>query len=902
MPTTEQFDAAISLDSPFSLQTQQGTLSSKTDIGLYKVSASSSSLNARFALTDLTGNALLRVYGSDRTLIQESNQLSRLSESILLNGIASGTYYIEVALDTAPTATSANYKLNVEFNTTADFSNIFWRNAAAQQAGIWQMSGINLTGSTTIDGVGAEWQVQGFDDFDGDGEDDIVWRNLNSGEVGFWFIKDKQVASSIVTETISLDWKIVDTANLDGNKFADLVWQRYEGAVSTGTVALWQMQGSTRVNSGLLESATGWSIQKVGDFDGDSQDDLYWRSTNGGTAVFLLSGTTRLEGALGPNIPLEWQLQFVSDLDADGKDDLIWRNEQTGTVGLWLMDGLQSSSTRAIEAGLGWRVEQVADFNGDGKADLLCRHINNDVAVALMDGLTTTQFINLLPVGQEWKVEQATDFNGDGKADLLWRSESLQSAAIWLIDGTATTVGFLKDSNGADLKKAYSGIDAGWKIQGTLERNLTSKPFSISGATLETAFNIGILDDAGKYQDKISLGESDFYKFSVGIESDLTASVSGGALELYKNVNGAWTKQTYQAGTKQTIEKGNYYVQISSASATPTPYTLDILGVPRRIDLLGTAVAFSPAPTNNQIPSFALIDSADPAANKVNATFQIKNLEAFVASDFTVSFYISRDSEINPFDPIVGRGDQQLAIALNGGGQLAEISGKDLLVKQGLGKNGTFDGNVTLTLPGTQDVFWTIDKSYYIGMAINLSGYLTETNAADNFNVALGKDKFELKVTEVPTIDLSGKSLMKVTPGSSFQPGDRLDLQYVIRNLGSRPTSSDFQIKFYASLDPDINPDQDREIGSDRVTESILKQSNSGSRVIDVVLPDSNWSELTGKSGNIPIYIGMHVNSDPNDISDIDPSNNVNQGFFDSANPDTRFDIFETRLDLSQVG
>ncbi|MBW4539882.1 MAG: VCBS repeat-containing protein [Myxacorys chilensis ATA2-1-KO14] len=887
MPTTEQFNAAKSLDNPFSLQIEEGTLSSNTNSQLYKVSASSSSLNARLALTDLTGNALLKVYGSDRALIKESNQPSRLSESILLDSISSGTYYIEVALDPAA-VTSANYKLNVEFNTTADFNNIVWHNAAAQQAAIWQMSGSTLTGFSTINGVGPEWQTQGFADFDGDGEDDIVWRNLNSGQLAFWFLKDKQLVSAVLGNTVSLDWKVVGTANLDGNNFADLVWQRYEGGVSTGTVALWQMQGATIANSGVLESARGWSIEKIGDFDGDNQDDLYWRSTDGGTAVFLLSGITKLEGALGPSIPLEWKLQFVSDLNADGRDDLIWRNERTGTFGLWLMDGLQFSDTRSIESGLGWRIEQVADFNKDGKADLFCRSVNNDVAVALMDGLTTTQFVSLPSVGQEWKVEQVADFNGDGKADLLWRSESLQSAAIWLIDGTATTVSLLKDSNGADLSKAYNGIDASWKIRGTLERNLTSQPFSISGATLETAFNIGILDDAGRYQDKIGQGENDFYKFSVGIESDLTASVSSGAaLELYKNVDGAWTKQAYQAGIMQTIGKGDYYIQIGGATQ-PTTYTLDILGVPRRIDLSGTAFV-------GETASFALVESTDPAINKVNATFQIKNLETFVASDFTVSFYISRDSVIDPFDPVPNRGDRQLEISLNGD-QEAIISGKDLLVKKGLGKNGTFDGNVTLTLPGTQDVFWTIDKSYFIGMAINLIGYQNETNAMDNFNVALGKDKLELKVTNVPTIDLSGQSLTKVTPGSSFQPGAKINLQYAVANLGSRPTSSEFKVKFYASLDPDINPEQDREIGADIVTESILKQSVSGTRSIEVMLPDRNSPELQGKSGNIPIYIGMYVNADVIDISDADPSNNVNQGVADPAKP--RFDVFQTSIDV----
>ncbi|NDJ19956.1 FG-GAP repeat domain-containing protein [Myxacorys almedinensis] len=892
MPTNEQFDAAISLNNPFSLQTETGVLGSKDDIKLYKVSASSSSLNARLSLTDLSGNALLRVYDNDRMLVQggASNQPSRLSESILLNNLASGTYYIEVALDPDPAVTSASYKLNVEFNTTADFSNIFWRNNSLEQYAIWQMAGNTVLNGDVVSGLDAGWQAQGFADFNGDGEDDIVWRNLNSGEVAFSFLKDKQIIGSGSIQGVPLDWNISYTANLNGDKFADLVWQK----PSTGEASMWLMQGATRLSAEIIPSAPDWSIRHVGDLNGDNRDDMIWRSTSGTTSFVLMEGTAIAEQGAAIAVPPAWKIEFLADLDGDGTEDIVWRNEQTGVVSLWLMDGIQRTAFQEISAGLGWRVEQVGDFNGDGKADLLWRSVSNDVVVTLMDGLTTITNASLQPVGQEWKVEQVSDFNGDGKDDLLWRSESAQSVSIWLMDGTANTVERLK-SNGVVANQEYGGIDAGWKIQGILHRTLTSQPFSISDATLETAFNIGTLDDTGVYQDNIQVGEDDFYRFSVGVETDLTAAIAGGDLELYKSVAGVWELQTYQAGVKETIGTGEYYVRVSGTNTVAQPYTLTITGIPRRINLLGTAFALG--------QSSIALDDSDAANNSVNATFQIKNLEAFVAQDFKVSFYISRDSEINPFDMTGISGDQQLEIELVGiSSEEGELSGNDLLVKKLLGKNGTFDGTVKLTLPnvvGDVDGFWTIDKPYYIGMAINVSGLQNETDQGNNFNVEFGKDKFELGVSEIPTTDLTGKSLTGATSTDTFAPGELVPLTYVIENLGSKPASTSFRVNFYASLDADINPDEDFLVDSRIINSTIGRQTTSAALMAEAILPTKNtWSALENLFGRTEIYLGMFVNSVTTDLSEPERDNNLNQAFFDPNNPANRFDKLLTYIDL----
>jgi hypothetical protein len=892
MPTTQQFDNATLIDNPFSLQSREGTLSSKADAGIYKVSVSSSSnsLNARLSLTNLTGNALLNLYDGSRNLITTSNQPSRLAESIISNNIAAGTYYIEVGLDSDPSATSASYKLNVEFNTTGEFTNIFWRNLNSQQAAIWQMSGNTRVDGVAFNGLDAGWEAQGFNDLNGDGEDDVVWQNRNSGDVAFWFVNNTQLAadSAVVNFGVPLSWRITNTGHLNPDKFADLIWQE----ASSGNAGMWLMQGKNRLDAQLQPSAAGWAIQQVGDLNNDGQDDLVWRnSASGQLAFILMNGKDVAERGTVISIAPEWKIQFLADLDGNGTKDIVWRNSQTGDIALWTMDGLTFQGA-VIKAGLNVEVQGVGDFNGDGKADLFLRNTQTgENSISLMNGLTTISNNPLLSVGGDWKVEKVSDFNGDGKDDLLWRSNSSGAVAVWMMDGTANTVDRLKNSNGVVDNTFYSGVDASWTIQSVLHRNLTAQPFSISGAAPETAFDIGVLDDTGAYKDKISPNENDFYKFSVGIQSDLTASLTqAGTLELYKNINGTWTQQTYTAGATLTIEKGDYYIKVSAAAnvTTATDYTLNIQGVPRRIDLVGTAFTSQTSYALSDVPQ-----TGSPADNKVDVAFQIKNLETFAASDFTVSFYISRDTEINPNDTTPIRGDRQLDIfGLTGNTTQATISGKDLLIQKSLSKNGTFDGSVTLTLPGSLDGFWTVDKDYYIGMAINLSGLQNETNPNDNYNVALSKDKSAINITNVPTTDLEGASLTGASNANTFQQGSNVNLTYAVENLGNKPTSKDVAVSFYASLDPIIEPGKDYQIDFELLTQTIGTKSSTGNLSAIATLPTkAQWNDIANLFGKTQIYLGMYVNSDiTSGPTESDTTNNLNRGM--------PYDLLTTYIDL----
>jgi hypothetical protein len=52
----------------------------------------------------------------------------------------------------------------------------------------------------------------------------------------------------------------------------------------------------------IRQSGAGYSVNRVGDFDGDGNSDLLWQHTNGSTEIWLMNGlsTSSIGNLLGP--------------------------------------------------------------------------------------------------------------------------------------------------------------------------------------------------------------------------------------------------------------------------------------------------------------------------------------------------------------------------------------------------------------------------------------------------------------------------------------------------------------------------------------------------------------------------------------------------------------------------
>jgi hypothetical protein len=127
---------------------------------------------------------------------------------------------------------------------------------------------------------------------------------------------------------------------------------------------------------------TSLSIAAIGDFDGDSYDDIIWE-VNGQLEMWLMSGAVRKGApvAFGPpltsvgGMPVTFKIVGVGDFDGDGRVDLAWRGGDYYYIALMNGAALKdpSSPPVAVNIPADWKIKAVADYDGDGKSDLLWR-------------------------------------------------------------------------------------------------------------------------------------------------------------------------------------------------------------------------------------------------------------------------------------------------------------------------------------------------------------------------------------------------------------------------------------------------------------------------------------------------------------------------------------------------
>ncbi|HYD87542.1 MAG TPA: VCBS repeat-containing protein, partial [Vitreimonas sp.] len=86
--------------------------------------------------------------------------------------------------------------------------------------------------------------------------------------------------------------------------YSDLIWQRNDGLIVS-----WQMQGATVTSSGVLASIdpSEWTLQTVGDYNGDGRDDIAWQNNNSGTVfIWLLNGNSIQSAGAAASLGDEW--------------------------------------------------------------------------------------------------------------------------------------------------------------------------------------------------------------------------------------------------------------------------------------------------------------------------------------------------------------------------------------------------------------------------------------------------------------------------------------------------------------------------------------------------------------------------------------------------------------------
>jgi hypothetical protein len=178
------------------------------------------------------------------------------------------------------------------------------------------------------------------------------------------------------------------------------------------------------------------------DFNGDGNDDLLWRHSDGTVGIWLgldNGGFQPLASSL-VDVSDEWEVAGLGDFNDDGRADILWRHE-SGVIGLWLRSetGFDTNAAPLHDVPADWQVAGVGDFDGDGNADILWRHVNGTIGnwLGTDSGGFTINEASVVHVPWTWQIAEVGDFDGDGKSDILWAGQGGQ-VGTWLgtADGT----------------------------------------------------------------------------------------------------------------------------------------------------------------------------------------------------------------------------------------------------------------------------------------------------------------------------------------------------------------------------------------------------------------------------------------------------------------------------------
>ena len=193
------------------------------------------------------------------------------------------------------------------------------------------------------------------------------------------------------------------------------------------------MDGKRRI-AGLsgtadLPSAWSWRYAGIGDFDGDGDKDVLLRHENGRWFFYAMDGRDAPdEGVrLALSVNPDWRLAAIGDFDGDATDDVLLRHVTTGRWYLYpIIDGAVTSAkgSAALTSRASWRLAGVGDLNGDGNDDVLLRHADGRWWYYPMNGrrhIVAERGSVPLERDADWQIAGSGDFDGSGGDDILLR-------------------------------------------------------------------------------------------------------------------------------------------------------------------------------------------------------------------------------------------------------------------------------------------------------------------------------------------------------------------------------------------------------------------------------------------------------------------------------------------------
>jgi FG-GAP-like repeat len=142
-------------------------------------------------------------------------------------------------------------------------ADVVWRNKATGENAIWLMDGAQLKEARFITTIADKnWKIVAVNDSNNDGKDDILWRNQATGEIAVWFVNTAQLDGNNFSisgdfivdknatrlQVTSADWTIEAFADYNGDGKADLLWHNQ----ASGEIGLWWLDTTTAIRTELV--------------------------------------------------------------------------------------------------------------------------------------------------------------------------------------------------------------------------------------------------------------------------------------------------------------------------------------------------------------------------------------------------------------------------------------------------------------------------------------------------------------------------------------------------------------------------------------------------------------------------------------------------------------------------
>jgi peptidyl-Asp metalloendopeptidase len=182
-------------------------------------------------------------------------------------------------------------------------------------------TGAGFEGRTMADKVPPDWKPVAMIDINGDRKtSEVVLHNPYTGSGAIWFYADGYRAKYNGFSVPAI-YTFVDSGDLNGDGRSDVVWTDVSGriliSVSNGSAL------AAAVQAPYAYDRT-YSLAAVSDVNGDGRSDLvFWKASTRQLAVWFMQGTSRI-GYFGSIVPAGFWPVGRGDFNGDRRGDLVW--------------------------------------------------------------------------------------------------------------------------------------------------------------------------------------------------------------------------------------------------------------------------------------------------------------------------------------------------------------------------------------------------------------------------------------------------------------------------------------------------------------------------------------------------------------------------------------------------